>query len=553
MKITRISCFILTALLLMLLVACNNGIGIVTAAPTETGMATATATEEVKTPTPVLVPSLGPLPSTSDLQLPFPGYKQENFVNGWNKLKDSWNPLWKKWKLMEADQLGSGGSLVARPVEGEAGVVCEDAVDGSYAGMTLCPPLDLVNDGFLPFPGMDSAPNPDYYPLFIKRSSQFARLKSVGTDTGLVLQEVDGQGKATRIIKTKNDAEGNGGVWVAREYVPTPMEILQSNLGNYTLVSSPDGSYQQIKTQEGTVISEVKVFNDGVVNLAYKFAGSTKDLYIAPQAISSKDNKLTVGLWDYENGAWSQTRSLTAAEVATGVEDNHKLVVVLGSEREQAMIDTIFMARDLAMARSATYNPADEFKNISVMVNFKTIDNFDPRPAKWSMVNWSLSSAFNGIVVFMPVSSSNEIVYEDNSRLEYAGPKQLGLGPGYFKMEIQNKDGAVQPPIIHLPVIVMDTDGSLKNLSALIRQSDLPKITHLLTRQDRGKLWTWLHTTAHITEYAIDDQELVAFEVKVNRSRFCNVVDCMGANQMTTIYLLPAELSNTFFTVSVKP
>lgn len=173
-----------------------------------------------ETPIPALIPTLGPLPSNNDPQLPFPGYKEENYTVGWNSLKDDWNPLWTKWQLMAADQLGPGGSLVVRPVEGEAGIDCEDAVDGSYKGMTLCPPLDLVNGGFLPFPGIDYAANTDYYPLFIQRSSQYARLKSVGTGTSLVLQEVDSQGNPTRYIKPKNDADGKGVVWVAGEYVP---------------------------------------------------------------------------------------------------------------------------------------------------------------------------------------------------------------------------------------------------------------------------------------------------------------------------------------------
>jgi len=195
------------------------------ATPAPTPVATPTEFQPTLTPesteiTPALVPTLGLLPSDNDPQLPFPGYKQENYTEGWNILKDSWNPLWTKWQLMTADQLGPGGSLVVRPVEGEAGIDCEDAVDGSYKGMTLCPPLDLVNGGFLPFPGMDAAANTDYYPLFIQRSSQYARLKSIGTGTSLVLQEVDSAGTPTRYIKPKNDADGNGGVWVSGEYVP---------------------------------------------------------------------------------------------------------------------------------------------------------------------------------------------------------------------------------------------------------------------------------------------------------------------------------------------
>jgi hypothetical protein len=190
--------------------------------PEHTQIETPTQTP-TETPTPALVPTLGLLPTNSDQQLPFPGYTQENYTDGWNILRDSWNPLWTKWQRMAAGQLGPGGYLVVRPVEGEAGIVCEDAVDGSYKGMTLCPPLDVVNGGFLPFPGMDVAANTDYYPLFIQRSSQYARLKSVGTGTSLVLQEVDSAGKPTRYIKPKNDANGNGGVWVAGEYV-APIE-----------------------------------------------------------------------------------------------------------------------------------------------------------------------------------------------------------------------------------------------------------------------------------------------------------------------------------------
>lgn len=122
-----------------------------------------------------------------------------------------------------------------------------------------------------------------------------------------------------------------------------------------------------------------------------------------------------VGLWDYENGAWRQNRSPTAAEVVAGVEDNHKLVVVRGSEEEAAMVDTIFAARDLAMAKSDTYDPADEFKGITVKVNGRTIDNFDPRPGSWRMVNMSQIPEENGLVVFRPNPSSNEIVYEAGS------------------------------------------------------------------------------------------------------------------------------------------
>jgi hypothetical protein len=183
----------------------------------QTGTPTLNPTETLAS---ILIPTLGTLPANSDRQLPFPGYKQENYVDGWYNLKANWNSLWTKWQLMTAGQLGPAGSLVGTPVEGEAGIVCEEAVDGSYKGMTLCPPLDLVNGGLLLFPGTNLAPNTEYYPLLIQQSSQYARLKSVGTGTGLVLQEVDSAGKPTRYIKPENDANGKGVVWVSGEYVP---------------------------------------------------------------------------------------------------------------------------------------------------------------------------------------------------------------------------------------------------------------------------------------------------------------------------------------------
>jgi hypothetical protein len=228
----------LLTLIAIIFTACQSGTPAQTPTEFQPGMPAQTPTEfqpdiRTETPIPALVPTLGPLPANSDQQLPFPGYKQENYTDGWNILKDSWNPLWTKWGLMAADQLGPGVSLVVRPVEGAAGIDCEDAVDGSYKGMTLCPPLDVVNGGFLPFPGMDLAANTDYYPLFIQRSSQYARLKSVGTGTSLVLQEVDSAGNPTRYIKPKNDVDGNGGVWVAGEYkaplvLPAGDQILTS-------------------------------------------------------------------------------------------------------------------------------------------------------------------------------------------------------------------------------------------------------------------------------------------------------------------------------------
>jgi hypothetical protein len=262
-------------------------------AMTETPVPTATATIEptlTETPIPALVPILGPLPSDTDPQLPFPGYKQENYTDGWNSLKDSWNPLWTKWKLLAADQLGPGGSLVVMPVEGEAGIDCEDAVDGSYKGMTLCPPLDVVHGGLVPFPGMDAAATTDYYPLVIQRSSQFARLTSVGTGTGLVLQEVDAAGNPTRYIKPKNDADGNGGVWVAGEY-KAPLPAVDHILSPDELAAKHlYGSGFELKTQfHGVPVDLTVVTSKAVLEQYHQTRGCMPNQEMVKYGASAED------------------------------------------------------------------------------------------------------------------------------------------------------------------------------------------------------------------------------------------------------------------------
>ena len=293
---------------------------------------------------------------------------------------------------------------------------------------------------------------------------------------------------------------------------------LQSKLGNFTLVSSEDGTYYQLKDTAGKIIPEIKSYKDGTANLSYKFAGGTKDLWIAFQAMSAKDDKLIVGLWDYENGEWSRTKTDPAPKTPEDTKNFHTLTIVLSHEREQQLIDTIFAARDMAMTKSETYNPQSEFEGITVTYNGKTIENFDVRPKEWWIQNWS--RAAKGAYRFKAISPNNEIVYDDLSRLAYARPMQVALGSGWFNLKIYNPDGTPQPPTMHVPIIAMNSDRSLIDISGIDRNSDIPKIIPSLTKSNRGNSYFWLLSQNYTGHNKRWDDDFLNLIVKVNRSFF---------------------------------
>jgi hypothetical protein len=322
---------------------------------------------------------------------------------------------------------------------------------------------------------------------------------------------------------------------------------LQSKLGNFTLVSSEDGTYYQLKDTAGKIIPEIKSYKDGTANLSYKFAGGTKDLWIAFQAINTNNDKLTVGLWDYENGAWSQTQTDPAPKNPEDTKNFHTLTILLGHEREQQLIDTIFAARDMAMTKSETYDPQSEFEGITVTYNGKTVENFDVRPREWQIINWS--RAAKGAYRFKAISPSNEIIYDDLSRLAYARPMQVALGSGWFNLEIYNPDGSLQPPAVHVPIIAMNTDRSLVDLSTSLRQGSLNKIVHSFTKDKRGGFAFWItKLPLDPRQYEKLDNELCAFIVQENQS-FFEKVKMPKMDEHWPLTSLPEELGETFLVI----
>ena len=140
-------------------------------------------------------------------------------------------------------------------------------------------------------------------------------------------------------------------------------------------------------------------------------------------------------------------------------QDWRSLTVIRGHDKEQAMVDTIFTARDIAMLRTDTYDPADEFEGLTVLQNFKTYENFDAVPSKWSMYNWSWST--KGAFVLYPKSTNSQITYKDLTANANGRPIQVVLGAGWFRLDIYDPNGSMQSSTVHVPIIAMNADRSL--------------------------------------------------------------------------------------------
>jgi hypothetical protein len=88
----------------------------------------------------------------------------------------------------------------------------------------------------------------------------------------LVLQEVDSAGKPTRYIKPKNDADGNGGVWVAGEYVaPLVLPAVDHELSPEDLAAKKlYGSGFELKTEFQGIPVDLTVVTSKATLAQYK-------------------------------------------------------------------------------------------------------------------------------------------------------------------------------------------------------------------------------------------------------------------------------------------
>lgn len=335
---------------------------------------------------------------------------------------------------------------------------------------------------------------------------------------------------------------------------PTADALNGGEWGGFAFTKNAEGYYEAMDA-EGNIIPELKFFEDGTAEHTAKINSKTETLTVAFQAISvGEDGQLVLGLWEYAKGAWTDAITGIAPKSSEEMKSYHKLVILEGHEKEQAMIETVFLARDQAMAKSEKYDPASEFDGISVTVNFKTIDNFDVRPKRWEIVNWS--RAENGAFLFRPISPNNEVGYADDSRLAYARPMQIALDMGWFNLDIYSKDGTLQPSAVHIPIIAMNADSSITDLSGILRQSSLDKISSSFTKESRGKLFFWLLTQMiNTSQYEKLDDELCAFIAGANQNQLEEGWGPKLGNGVSTpdeiwkLKSLPKELDRTFLAV----
>ena len=310
---------------------------------------------------------------------------------------------------------------------------------------------------------------------------------------------------------------------------PLPSELTTDDLyrgrwGQYDFIKNPEGYYEAADSA-GTVIPAIRFFDDGTAQLAYRANNSIYDLTVAFQAISVEKGGLVAGLWDYSDGKWSM-ETYAAPKSEDDTASWRSLVVMRGHEREKALIDTIFVAGDLALRKTDAYDPEDEFRDLpAVTVNFRTIENFDLRPRKWMVhrsgyADGKLMAGWVGGHYFEPISRSSEVVYSDFSTRSYLRPMQVALGSGWFNITIYEKDGATQPTITHVPTVALNADGTLVRLSTIIRQKDLPSITGILSKEERGQLAFRLNSITVKSDRYLADQQLLGFAVQVNQRYF---------------------------------
>jgi hypothetical protein len=346
---------------------------------------------------------------------------------------------------------------------------------------------------------------------------------------------------------------------------PTQLTVSTLHSGkwrDYFLAQNSEGDYEAVDSAGG-VVPDILFLDDGTAELRYRANNSIYDVTVAFQAISVDAGGIVAGLWGHRAGHWSmETYAAPTSEDETV--SWRSLAVLRGHEKEEAMIASIFMARDLALSKAAAYDPMDEFEDLpSVTVNFRTIEDFDPRPRKWvvhrsGFADGQLIPSRVGGHTFEPISRSSEVIYSDYSTNSYVRPMQVALGQGWFNIRVYEKEGELQPTITHVPTVALNADGTLVHLSTIIRQADLPSITGLLTIAKRGQLGFRLNSITVKSDRYLADQQLLGFAVEVNQEYFSEPANQLSQVPSTEGYgwysvsfpTLPKQLQTSFLLFS---
>lgn len=313
-----------------------------------------------------------------------------------------------------------------------------------------------------------------------------------------------------------------------------------------------------MKDKQGNLVSETKFYKNKTAEIAVDFKGNKETLTVDFESILiGERGQLIVGLWEFENGKWSETITNAAPKSAEEAKNFHSLTVRLGHEKEKEMIRTIRIARDMAF-ESGGYNPKSEFEKISFEYNFKEYKDYEVYPKEWKVIN--SSRKFVTSMRFQPVSRDS-VGTEGGTKGSIARPMQIALGAGWFNLRIFNSDGTEQPMAVHAPIVAVNADKSLVNSSSVLRQESLSKIADLLTKEKRGNLlfYLFVESTENTYGYGLYD-ELLTRLMKSANSEFKEKIgmpklgDGVSTTDETwTWQSLPKELSSSLFAVFISP
>jgi hypothetical protein len=350
--------------------------------------------------------------------------------------------------------------------------------------------------------------------------------------------------------------------WVKE--LPENLMAVQERLapGGFELAGSLDG-YYEILDQSGQAIEGVKVFEDGRSELIVE--GLDTPL-IQPIKVINYHNQygLVWGARNLEAGVWSAPHSLSADETVNGVAD---YPFMLGADEDsdfaQEMRATALAEHGRSMEKTESYDPASEFEGISITVNGTTIENFDNTPREWELSNMKNTSVPNRFQI-SPNSKMAGVVYEDDSSLAYAQPIQVALGKGWIPF--WRRLNGVEEMDVLVPVVAKDTDGSIKTYHSILRETDLPRIAHLLNRDERGKIWTgWLYTALNEAGNEVGGKELLGFSIRANQQFWpafkasmvtpeqLDFMDPKKTKAIITVPVLPDGLEQAVLVLKVRP
>ena len=319
---------------------------------------------------------------------------------------------------------------------------------------------------------------------------------------------------------------------------------LQENLGtDFILADQDEDGVYEITNAVGDKIEGMIVFQDGSASLDYQGT----ELVQPHQVIKAVGGKLVYGVWEFNNGAWGE-----AVTRAAGEGNLYSLGVIRGHEKEEAMKQAIWLARDQGLSKPG-YDPASEFEGISVEYNGEVHENFEVKPVVWRMVN--MERYLKGAFMFEPRSGNSSVVYKDGSSHVHARPMQVALGSGWFNVEIYNNDGSLFETAVHAPVIAKNGNRSISKMSALVGAEYMAEVAENLAKTDRGKIDIWLYNKIQKYEHPdiMASDALLGFMVGVNNDYFFDHFDEPGvAHGKNLGENVPKGLSNVLCTLMVQ-